>query len=121
MKNQTYRMTMLFDFYGEILTERQKELFDLYYNEDLSLAEIAENCGISRQGVRDGIVRAENAMSELEEKTGLVRRFLQMQKRIEAIESDAQEIRNINYRSHEDSQIDGLCGRILENAAALKE
>ena len=50
MKNQTYRMTMLFDFYGDILTERQRELFDLYYNEDLSLAEIAENCGISRPG-----------------------------------------------------------------------
>ena len=45
MKNQTYRMTMLFDFYGEILTDRQKEFFDLYYNEDLSLAEIAENYG----------------------------------------------------------------------------
>ena len=50
MKNQTYRMTMLFDFYGELLTPRQKEFFDLYYNEDLSLAEIAENAGISRQG-----------------------------------------------------------------------
>ena len=73
MKNQTYRMTMLFDFYGDILTPRQRELFDLYYNEDLSLAEIAENCGISRQGVRDVIVRAENAMTELEDKTGLVR------------------------------------------------
>ena len=58
VKNQTYRMTLLFDFYGELLTERQKEFFDLYYNEDLSLAEIAENSGISRQGVRDVIVRA---------------------------------------------------------------
>ena len=62
MKNQTYRMTMLFDFYGEVLTDRQKEFFDLYYNEDLSLAEIAENSGISRQGVRDVIVRAEGVM-----------------------------------------------------------
>ena len=75
MKNQTYRMTMLFDFYGEILTERQKEFFDLYYNEDLSLGEIAENSGITRQGVRDVIVRAEGVMQEIEDKTGLIRRF----------------------------------------------
>lgn len=52
MKNQTYRMTMLFDFYGELLTQRQREFFDLYYNEDLSLGEIAENNDITRQGVR---------------------------------------------------------------------
>ena len=57
MKNQTFRMTMLFDFYGELLTDRQKEFYDLYYNEDLSLSEIAENYGISRQGERDDIVR----------------------------------------------------------------
>ena len=73
MKNQTYRMTMLFDFYGELLTERQREFFDLYYNEDLSLSEIAENSGISRQGVRDVIVRAEGVMQEVEDKTGLIR------------------------------------------------
>ena len=45
MKNQAYRMALLFDFYGDLLTDRQKEFFDLYYNEDLSLAEIAENSG----------------------------------------------------------------------------
>ena len=64
MKNQTFRMTMLFDFYGELLTERQKEFYELYYDEDLSLSEIAENYGISRQGVRDVIVRAEAYMTE---------------------------------------------------------
>ena len=85
MKNQTYRMTMLFDFYGELLTERQKEFFDLYYNEDLSLAEIAENAGISRQGVRDVIVRAEGVMQEVEDKTGLIRRFEQMRGHLQAI------------------------------------
>ena len=89
MKNQTYRMTMLFDFYGEILTERQKEFFDLYYNEDLSLGEIAENYGISRQGVRDVIVRAEAAMQGIEDKTGLIRRFMLMQPKITAIEEAA--------------------------------
>ena len=76
MKNQTFRMTMLFDFYGELLTERQKEFYELYYDEDLSLSEIAENYGISRQGVRDVIVRAEAYMTEIEDKTGLVKRFM---------------------------------------------
>ena len=121
MKNQTYRMTMLFDFYGEILTQRQKEFFDLYYNEDLSLGEIAENCGISRQGVRDVIVRAEAAMQEIEDKTGLIRRFMQMQPKIAAIEEAAQQIKTINYRQYENPQLDELAAMILENAEGLKE
>lgn len=121
MKNQTYRMTMLFDFYGELLTERQKEFFDLYYNEDLSLSEIAENNGISRQGVRDIIVRAESAMQEVEDKTGLIRRFLQMQQHITAIEAAAGQIRTLNYRQYEDPRIDELTDAITQAAQALKE
>ena len=84
MKNQAYRMAMLFDFYGDLLTERQREFYDLYYNEDLSLAEIAENYGISRQGVRDVIVRAEAAMTEIEDKTHIIRRFQQSRPAIAA-------------------------------------
>lgn len=121
MKNQTYRMTLLFDFYGEILTDRQKEFFDLYYNEDLSLGEIAENSGITRQGVRDVIVRAEAAMTELEDKTGLIRRFMQMRDRIAAIEDAAQQIRTINYRQYENPELDRLAGVIIDNTDALKE
>ncbi len=121
MKNQTYRMTMLFDFYGEVLTERQKEFFDLYYNEDLSLAEIAENYSISRQGVRDVIVRAEAAMTELEDKTGLVKRFMQMQSKIAAIEEAATQIKTINYRQYESQELDGLADEIIAAAAVLKE
>ena len=121
MKNQTYRMTMLFDFYGDILTPRQRELFDLYYNEDLSLAEIAENCSISRQGVRDVIVRAENAMTELEDKTGLIHRFLQMQQHVDAIIIAANNIKTINYRQYENPRLDELADAVLNSAAALKE
>ena len=75
MKGKPLEMSLLFDFYGETLTEKQRELFDLYYNEDLSLSEIAEHAGITRQGVRDSIKRAEHALGEMEDKLGLVARY----------------------------------------------
>ena len=121
VKNQTYRMTMLFDFYGDILTPRQRELFDLYYNEDLSLAEIAENCGISRQGVRDVIVRAEAAMNELEDKTGLLKRFMRMQSSVDTIVAAANEIKTINYRQYENHRLEELADSIIAGAGVLKE
>ena len=121
MKNQTYRMTMLFDFYGELLTERQREFFDLYYNEDLSLSEIAENNGISRQGVRDVIVRAEAAMQEVEDKTGLIRRFHQMRQHTAKIEAAMQELKTLNYRQYEDPRIDELADIVSQAAKALNE
>lgn len=121
MKNQTFRMTMLFDFYGELLTERQKEFYDLYYNEDLSLSEIAENYGISRQGVRDVIVRAEAYMTEIEDKTGLVKRFMQLTPHVKAIQAAADEIKRLNLRLFEDRRLDELCASIEKEAAALRE
>lgn len=66
--------SMLLDYYGDLLTARQRECYELHYNEDLSLSEIAEQCGISRQGVWDNIRRASDTMEKLEEKTGLIRR-----------------------------------------------
>lgn len=75
MDDSRLRRSMLFDFYGELLTEKQREYYDLHYNEDLSLAEIAEQSGISRQGVWDMIRRAEVAMEQIEEKTGLIKRM----------------------------------------------
>lgn len=121
MKNQTYRMTMLFDFYGELLTERQKEFFDLYYNEDLSLAEIAENAGISRQGVRDVIVRAEGAMQEIEDKTGIIKRFEAQRPHLDAVEHAAEELKDINFRRYEDPRARELLELILREIGALKD
>ena len=121
MKNQTYRMTMLFDFYGELLTDRQKEFFDLYYNEDLSLAEIAENAGISRQGVRDVIVRAESAMQEIEDKTGIIKRFEAQRPHLDIIEAAAAEIKTINFRRYDDPRLAELADQIGGEIASLKE
>jgi predicted DNA-binding protein YlxM (UPF0122 family) len=76
--NDKLQMTMLYDFYGDLLTDKQREYYDLYHNEDLSLSEIAENVGITRQGVYDIIVRAENTLLETERKTGLIKRFTEL-------------------------------------------
>ena len=121
MKNQTFRMTMLFDFYGELLTDRQKEFYQLYYDEDLSLSEIAENYGISRQGVRDVIVRAEAYMTEIEDKTGLVKRFMQFTPHVDAIGKAVDEIMEMNRRLFEDERLGELCTSIAREAAALRD
>lgn len=112
---------MLFDFYGELLTPRQREFFDLYYNEDLSLSEIAENNGITRQGVRDVIVRAENTMQELEDKTGIIRRFQAQRPLLDAIESAAEEIRTVNGLQYFDPKIAELTETIVDSVHTLKE
>ena len=77
MEDGRFMQSMLLDFYGDLLTDKQRECFSLYYNEDLSLSEIAEQRGISRQGVWDNIRHAEAALREMEEKTGLIARFEQ--------------------------------------------
>ena len=118
MKSQAYRMTMLFDFYGDVLTDRQKEFYDLYYNEDLSLGEIAENYGITRQGVRDVIVRAEAVLTELEDKTGLIKRFHTMRAQLEQVRRDAQSLAELAARQ-DDNELEVLARRILDGTETL--
>ena len=74
--DKNVEISLLLSFYGNILTSKQAEVTSLYYNEDLSLAEIAEIVGITRQGVRDSIKRAETTLYDMEGKLGLCRRFL---------------------------------------------
>ena len=76
MFEKDLKKAYLLDFYGDVLTERKKEVLDMYYNEDLSLAEIAEQIGISRQGVRDLIKKAEEELLFLEEKLGLAKKMV---------------------------------------------
>lgn len=121
MKNQAYRMTMLYDFYGELLTERQQEFFDLYYNEDLSLAEIAENYGISRQGVRDVIVRAEGIMTEMEDKTGIIKRFHLMNKQLAEVSEKLDQIISINANKYFDRELDDLAREVRDSVEQMKQ
>ena len=120
MKSQAYRMTMLFDFYGDVLTDRQKEFYDLYYNEDLSLGEIAENYGITRQGVRDVIMRAEATLTELEDKTGLIKRFHTMRRQLEQLGQAAQELVSLTDR-YDDAQLTAVSRQILQITEDLQK
>ena len=121
MKNQAYRMALLYDFYGDMLTDRQKEFYDLYYNEDLSLSEIAENYGISRQGVRDVIVRAEATLTELEDKTGIIRRFHVMQDQLKSLGDDVSAIARRNAQQYRDEEIEALTERITAALDKLRQ
>ncbi len=69
-------LTLYFDVYGEFLTEKQARVFDYYYNDDLSLAEIGAEMGVSRQGVLDVLRRAQQKLTDMEVKLGLVAKRL---------------------------------------------
>jgi len=79
MFEKDLKISFLLDFYGEVLSERKRTVLDYYYNDDLSLSEIAEEIGISRQGVRDLIKKAEEELHFYEEKLGLAERFRKTQ------------------------------------------
>ncbi len=109
-------MTLLFDYYGELLTERQKLCFDMRHNQDLTLGEIAEELGISRQGVHDNLSRAEALLRNMEEKTGCVRRDLHNRQAMQGIVEAAEKL-----AAHEDDTVSHLARRILSAAREFEE
>lgn len=116
MFEKNLNISLLLDFYGDILTERQKDMLDMYYNEDCSLSEIAENYSISRQGVRSVLKKGETILVEMEEKLGLVARFIKMRDKSTEI---ASELDLINTKINNDdisSKIHSLIDEIKEMA-----
>lgn len=101
------QISMLNEFYGNLLTDKQAELIQDYYNNDLSLSEIAENEGITRQAVRDMIKKGEKKLFEYEEKLGFMKRTLNQEKQISKVLSELTKIQTDST----DSQI----ANVLEN------
>ena len=105
-------ISLLFDFYGDILTEKQQDVIDYYYNDDLSLSEVAEDMGITRQGVRDLIKRAEGNLYGYEQKLGLYKRFLEMQKGLGTLKESLVKTKSLldcdTDRSEIDKEISGM-------------
>ncbi len=90
------KISMLNQFYGKLLTQKQHEIIDDYYNHDLSLSEIAENNKITRQAVRDILKKGEKKLFEYEEKLQVMKRTLNQEKKIEKVLSELTKIQK-NY------------------------
>lgn len=111
-----YEMALLFDYYGSMLTEKQKEYFDMRYNQDLSLGEIGELQGVSRQAVFDNLTRTENLLRRMEENIGCIKRDMQLRKALD-------ELRDIAARleASSDPQVTNQAKRIIAAVQSLKE
>lgn len=115
------KISYLLDFYGDMLTDTQRDAVDAYYNQDMSLSEIAEDRDISRQGVRDAIKRAEQQLLEMEERLGLAKRFQAMQRTLAAICDCALNIQEQNAQNGAVAGIDEDAGRILALAKDIAD
>ena len=113
---ETTELILLYDYYGELLTDRQRECFELRYYQDFSLGEIGQELGISRQGVYDNLSRTEALLKRMEEKTGCVRRDRACRKAAEEIRNLAQQLSN-----HNDHEISDLACKIIEQIQELEE
>lgn len=110
------QMTLLFDYYGDLLTDRQRQCFDMRHNQDLSLAEIAEELHVSRQGVFDNLSRAEALLVNMEEKTGCMRRDMQCRAAAQLIREATEKLFEIE---HENAT--NIANQILQIVDQLEE
>ena len=109
-------LILLYDYYGDLLTERQRECFELRYHQDLSLGEIGVELGISRQGVYDNLSRAESLLKHMEEKTGCVSRDMKCRKSVQSISELAKEL-----VQNTESAVINVAEKILEITRMLEE
>lgn len=114
---KNFEVSLLLDFYGELLKPSGKQMAELYYNDDLSLAEVAAETDITRQGVRDRIKRCERQLFEFERKLGLLRRFQTLEAGLDDIASHAQRIAD----AADNNDIRTLAADILQRTCELKE
>jgi len=113
------QISILLDYYSGMLTEKQREVVGWYYNDDLSLAEIAEHTGITRQGVRDSIKRAEAQLIECESRLGLRTRFESIQKYLDEISDQAAHIQDEVSKVPGGSLIFNRAQKIIELAGGI--
>ena len=114
-------ISVLLDYYGQMLTEKQREVARLYYNEDLSLAEIAQFANITRQGVRDSIKRAEHALHEMEDKLGLVARYGDTERCAEELQHEVEQLHELNAAQLHSAEADEIVSRMTALLEQLRQ
>ncbi len=115
--DKNLEISLLFDFYKDMLTQTQQQAVSLYYNDDLSLKETADILGMSRQGVRDALTRAKTSLFEYEEKLSLCARYNKTSKELDSILLCTAQIEELT----EDEKLLGLVKKIKESAHRLYE
>lgn len=113
--DEILEQSLLYDFYGELLNEHQKDVYEQYIFEDLSLSEIARETGISRQGVHDLVKRCRGALEDYEKKLHLVEKFLSIKRKVQEMDELLASYEETKERPEEMiEQIRGMAGMILE-------
>ncbi len=120
MFEKNMNISFLLDFYGDVLSEKQREILDLYYNEDLSLAEIAESNGLTRQGVRHVIKKAEDELLFLETKLGLANRFVTLENVYNSIADNLSKVSAMIETDAPKNEITELLGVEIEKIRTLE-
>ena len=118
---KNYEIAILIDFYGEMLTAKQRDFLEYYYNDDLSLSEIAENEGITRQGVRDAIKRAEALLFDMESKLKFSKKLEKINNGLADISKYADEINEYNLANGLSREINDKSVKIKSIALSLTE
>ena len=118
-QSEMYEMGMLMDFYGSLLTENTLEAMELYYSEDMSLAEIGEALGISRQGAHSFITKGKQQLYEFEEKLGMFSRYKKNREVLEEIQTDCEMIDSSSLSKYEAEVLNSIKKRITDLIAEL--
>lgn len=111
-QGKNIEVAILLDVYGDMLTEKQRDLIDLYYNEDLSLGEISQNQNITRQGVRDSIKRGEQFLFELEDKLGILKKQAYQRQFLQEVLDISKDLYDITTKYNYDVKIINMAEKI---------
>ena len=119
LQSEMYEMGMLMDFYGSLLTANTQEVMNMYYNRDMSLGEIAETLGISRQGAHSFVTKGKQQLAEYEQKLGMYRRFKTLKAQLEDVQADFEMIDKSALSGYDAELLETMHRKLTDAIAGL--